>query len=293
MTQRPGPWKLLDLLQEASGFLATRQVDNARLETEWMLAAALDIRRIDLYLQFEKVLSDEQVESFRGLVRQRLSGRPLQYITGEAGFRLLDLTVDERVLVPRPETEILVEEALRAIDGGGPDGSVLDIGCGSGAIAISVAHERPAVRVLATDISSDALAVARGNAERHGVSDRVGFVCGDLLDPIHTDARFDLIVSNPPYIEHADIEALQPEVRDFEPHLALDGGADGLDVIRRLAVASGAHLLPGGRLLVEVGAGQSSTVEQVLREAGFAEASVRTTQDLAGVNRVVTGTTAQ
>ncbi|HJP34326.1 MAG TPA: peptide chain release factor N(5)-glutamine methyltransferase [Candidatus Latescibacteria bacterium] len=281
-------WKLLDLLGEATGFLASKGLESSRLEAECMLAAALDVRRIDLYLQFERVLTAIEVEGFRSLVRQRLTGRPLQYITGDAGFRLLDLQVDERVLVPRPETEILVEEALDFL-GEEPTGEILDVGCGSGAIAVSVARECEAARVLATDVSRPALAVARGNAERHGVAERIGFLCGDLLAPLLTGARFGAILSNPPYIASAEIADLQPEVRDHEPRLALDGGEDGLDLIRRLVPLAAAHLLPGGRLLLEVGSGQSGTVEALLKDAGFEASSVSTRPDLAGIPRVVTG----
>ena len=281
-------WKLLDLLREATGFLSSKGLESSRLEAEWMLAAALGLRRIDLYLQFEKVLQGTEVESFRSLVRQRLTGRPLQYITGDAGFRLLDLQVDERVLVPRPETEILVEEALTFL-GEEPAGPVLDVGCGSGAIAVSIASECRAAIVLATDVSAGALAVARNNAERHGVGDRIRFLCGDLLAPLAAGARFGAILSNPPYIASADIAVLQPEVRDHEPHLALDGGTDGLDVIRRLCPLAATHLLPGGRVFVEVGAGQSTVVEGLLLDAGFEPTTVYTRGDLAGVPRIVTG----
>jgi release factor glutamine methyltransferase len=281
-------WKLLDLLRESTQFLSSKGLESSRLEAESMLAAALDVRRIDLYLQFDKVLMGIEVEGFRGLVRQRLTGRPLQYITGDAGFRLLDLQVDERVLVPRPETEILVEEALGFL-GDRPAGEILDVGCGCGAIAVSVASECAAARVLATDVSRDALAVARGNAQRHGVGDRIRFLCADLLTPLAGGARFAAVLSNPPYIASGEISTLQPEVRDHEPHLALDGGADGLEVIRRLVPPAAQHLLPGGRLLIEVGAGQSGAVEDVLKEAGFDASTVYTRADLAGIPRVVTG----
>ncbi|HCL31326.1 MAG TPA: peptide chain release factor N(5)-glutamine methyltransferase [Candidatus Latescibacteria bacterium] len=283
-------WKLLELLREATQFLSSKGLESSRLEAEWMLSSALDIRRIDLYLQFEKVLTGTEVESFRSLVRQRLAGRPLQYITGDAGFRLLDLTVDERVLVPRPETEILVEEALTHL-GEQPAGQILDVGCGSGAIAVSVARECEAARLVATDLSSAAIAVARVNAERHSVAERIRFFCGDLLAPLATDARFAVILSNPPYIASTDIPTLQPEIRDHEPHLALDGGADGLDVVRRLVPLAARHLLPAGRLLIEVGAGQSDVVESLLEDSGFDASTIYTRADLTGIPRVVTGAT--
>jgi release factor glutamine methyltransferase len=289
VTEQP-TWKLLDLLRQATEFLSSKGLESSRLEAEWMLAAALSIRRIDLYLQFEKVLQATEVENFRSLVRQRLTGRPLQYITGDAGFRLLELQVDERVLVPRPETEILVESALDFL-GDNPVGQVLDVGCGSGAIAVSIAHECQTAHVLATDVSRDALAVAHSNADRQGVGDRIRFLCGDLLAPLAAGARFRAILSNPPYIASSDIATLQPEVRDHEPRLALDGGVDGLDVIRRLVPRAATHLLPGGGLFIEVGAEQSSSVEALMLAAGFDPATVHTQDDLARIPRVVTGST--
>lgn len=282
-------WKLLDLLKESSGFLAGRDLDSPRLEAELLLAAALGVRRIDLYLQFDKVLAANEVETFRGFVRQRLAGRPSQYITGEAAFRLLDLHVDDHVLVPRPETELLVEEALIFLRDA-PDGQVLDLGCGSGAIAISIAHERDGVSLVASDLSPAALAVARRNARRHELEGRIRFVCGDLCAPFDPGAPFVAVLCNPPYIASGDLAGLQPEVRDHEPRLALDGGADGLDVIRRLVDTIGAHLCPGGGLFVEVGAGQADEVAQLLHVAGFAE-PIRIVPDLAGIPRLVIGHT--
>ena len=170
-------------------------------------------------------------------------------------------------------------------------GQVLDVGCGSGAIAVSIAHECQAAQVVATDVSRDALAVAYGNADRQGVGDRIRFLCGDLLAPLAAGTRFRAILSNPPYIASSDIATLQPEVRDHEPRLALDGGVDGLDVIRRLVPRAATHLLPGGGLFIEVGAEQSSSVEALMLAAGFDPATVHTQDDLARIPRVVTGST--
>ena len=277
-------WKLLDLLQEASGFLESRGLDSPRLEAELLLAAALGVRRLDLYLQFDKVLTAGEVEAFRGFVRQRLAGRPSQYITGEAGFRLLDLHVDDSVLVPRPETELLVEEALAFLAGALP-GPVLDLGCGSGAIAIAVALEHEGLQVVAADISREALALARRNARRHGLDGRIRFVCGDLCEPLGS-RRYRAVLCNPPYIRTADLETLDPGVRDHEPRLALDGGSDGLDLIRRVAGTVLPHLEPGGRLFLEIGEGQAEETSRLLCEAGFLDPpEVR--PDLAGLARLV------
>lgn len=276
-------WKLLDLLQEASGFLDSRGLASARLEAELLLAAALGVRRLDLYLQFDRILAAAEVEAFRGFVRQRLAGRPSQYITGEAGFRLLDLHVDNSVLVPRPETELLVEEALTFL-ADAPPGPVLDLGCGSGAIAIAIAREHEGVQVVASDLSHEALVLARRNARRHGLEDRIRFVCGDLCAPLGA-RRYRAVLCNPPYIATADLETLEPEIRDHEPRLALDGGPDGLDLIRRVAGTILPHLEPGGRLFLEIGACQSEEASGLVRDAGFGEPEIR--PDAAGLPRLI------
>ncbi|MFH1569859.1 MAG: peptide chain release factor N(5)-glutamine methyltransferase [Gemmatimonadota bacterium] len=284
-------WRLLDLLGEASGYLASRGMEEPRLEAELLLAAALELRRLDLYLQFDRLLTPGEVAAFRDFVRQRLQGVPVQYVTGQAAFRLLDLEVTPQVLIPRPETEILVEEALAAL---APLESpfVLDVGCGSGAIAISLAREHKGARVLATDLTPAALFLARANARRHGVDGRITFACLDLFTALRRAARFDAIVSNPPYVATPDLEGLAPEIRDHEPRQALDGGLDGLDFYRRIAVEAPALLRPGGRLLVEVGDGQAESVCALLDgTAGLGQVRVR--QDLNHVPRVVTCATAE
>ena len=285
MSPPPASWKTLDLINEATQFLASREIENPRLEVELLLAAALGLRRIDLYLQFERTLPADEVETFRGHVRERLTGRPVQYITGESGFRLLDLEVTPDVLIPRPETELLVEQTLSLV-GEGRDATALDLGCGSGAIAIALATESPTLRVTASDLSPAALAVAAKNRDRHDIVGRLQLLCGDLFGPLRAETRFDLIVSNPPYIETVEIESLQPEVRDHEPRLALDGGEDGLDVIRRIIQAAPKHLRPGGALLLEVGHTQAEQVSDLLAGDGL-EPSIH--QDLAGIPRIVIG----
>ncbi len=277
-------WKTLDLINEATQFLASREIENARLETELLLAAALDLRRIDLYLQFERVLNATEVETFRAHVRERLRGLPVQYITGEAGFRLLDLEVTPAVLIPRPETELLVEHALRFVSEGAM--TALDLCCGSGAVGIALATEAPALQVTCSDLSAEALAVARRNRDRHSVGDRLSLICADLFAPLGTETRFDIIVSNPPYISSGEIETLQSEVRDHEPRLALDGGDDGLDVLRRIVDAARDHLNPHGHLLVEVGHTQADEVAALMVAASF-RPSIH--EDLADIPRIVIG----
>ena len=278
-------WKLLDLLNEASGFFSSRDVDNPRLQAEWLLSAALGVRRLDLYLQFDKILSPGEVEIFRGFVRRRLSGEPLQYITGEAAFRFLELEVNPTVLIPRPETETLVDAALELLSER-KRARVLDPGAGSGAIGVAIASEHADAHVTATDIDLEALALARVNAERCNVADRMRFLCGDLFEPLSDTSRFDAIVCNPPYIRTADLAGLDTEVRDYEPQRALDGGEDGLDFYRRIAAGSMALLAPDSHLLLEVGFDQADDVVQLLQLAGYED--VQTRADLAAVQRVVT-----
>ena len=272
-------WKLLDILEETSRFFAARGLENARLQAELLLAAVLDIKRLDLYLQFERPLHTEEVDVYRDYVRQRVQRVPVQYILGATAFRELELTVTPAVLIPRPETEVLVDVALELLPTGG---RALDLCCGSGAIALSLKRELAEVAVVATDISQVALAVARANGASCELE--IEWLSGDLFAAVEGD--FDLVVSNPPYVKSGDLDRLEPEVRDHEPRLALDGGADGLDCYRRIAHQASDHIRPGGYLLLEVGDGQSAEVEKLLAEVGrFAE--VETKPDLNEVPRVV------
>ena len=272
-------WKLLDILEETSRFFAARGLENARLQAELLLAAVLDIKRLDLYLQFERPLHTEEVDVYRDYVRQRVQRVPVQYILGATAFRELELTVTPAVLIPRPETEVLVDVALELLPTGG---RALDLCCGSGAIALSLKRELAEVAVVATDISQAALAVARANGASCELE--IEWLSGDLFAAVEGD--FDLVVSNPPYVKSGDLDRLEQEVRDHEPRMALDGGADGLDCYRRIAHQASDHIRPGGYLLLEVGDGQSAEVEKLLAEVGrFAE--VETKPALNEVPRVV------
>ncbi len=284
----PRTWQLLPLLEETSRFFAARKLENPRLQAELLLADVLSVKRLDLYLRFDQLLSPAQVDAYREHVRQRLRGRPLQYITGRADFRNLNLAVDPAVLIPRPETEILVEVALEYLRGHEAP-QVLDVGCGSGAIALALAQECPAAWVKATDLSAVALDRARANARELELQGRVQFCCGDLLEFFRPSGQFHLIASNPPYVRRGDLEGLEPQVRDHEPRLALDGGEDGLDFYRRLAVLAAPFLAPQGLLVLEVGAGQADEVAGLLQQSGaYAPAQIR--PDLAGIPRVVSAT---
>ena len=276
-------WRLLDILENTSRFFAAKGLENARLQAELLLAAVLGVNRLDLYLQFERPLHTSEVDRYREYVRQRLQRVPVQYITGVAAFRHLELTVTPAVLIPRPETEVLVDVALELLPAGG---RVLDLCCGSGAVALSLAQEAAAAKVVATDVSAAALEVAKANGQRCGLAERVEWHCGDLFAPLHGIEPFDLIAANPPYVRRDDLAQLAPEVRDYEPHLALDGGEDGLAYYRRIAQEAADFIRPGGYLLLEVGDGQSAAVEDLLaRSERLTEVQIR--PDLNQIPRVV------
>jgi len=280
----PETWTVLRILEWTAEHFTRKGIEGGRREAELLLSRVLGLDRVGLYLQFDRPLDEQERHDFRALVERRARREPLQYICGETEFWSLPLDVAPGVLIPRPDSEILVEEGLRLL---GPDeeGRVLDVGTGSGALAIAIAHERPRLRVDGMDISPEALQLARRNAERNDLAGRIDWVQGDLRQlPAH---GYLLVVSNPPYIPSGEIEALMPEVRDHEPRLALDGGVDGLDAYRALARQAGERLVPGGWLLVEVGIGQAGDVQRFWHEAGLSEVFVR--KDYAGIERVVGG----
>jgi release factor glutamine methyltransferase len=275
-------WTVLKLLRWTADFFAGRGLDAPRLDAELLLAATLGLDRVGLYVNFERPLQAGELAAYRERVRRRAGREPLAYILGQAEFWSLPLKVTPEVLIPRPETELLVEEALPRLSG---RQQVLDVGTGSGALAIALAHERQELLVTAIDVSPAALAVAADNARSNGVAERIRFAQHDLgqLPP----GPFDLVVANPPYVPSGELAALMPEVRDFEPQLALDGGIDGLDAYRALARQAGAVLTAAGWLLVEVGSGQAPAVQELFAGAGLKEILV--SRDLAGIERVVGG----
>ncbi|HSB37837.1 MAG TPA: peptide chain release factor N(5)-glutamine methyltransferase [Gaiellaceae bacterium] len=269
-------------LARATARLAEAGVESARLEAELLLARACDdCARALLYAELDRELTPGQEEAFEANVVRRERREPLAYILGEWGFRRLTLKTDRRALIPRPETEVVVERALEHVRGL-EEPKVLDVGTGTGAIALAIADELPAARVTAIDVSQDALSLARENLELTGVDGRVRVVEHDLTSGLgHGD--FDLVVSNPPYVEPEELPTLQPEVRDWEPHVALvDSGAT-----EKLAAAATEALRPGGWLVLEVAAGAGDRVEQMLAGLGFRDVTI--TPDLAGRDRVAEG----
>ena len=274
-------WTTLKVLTWTTGYLTEKGVENARREAEWLLCEATGLDRMGLYLNFDKPLQDDELAAYRSMVARRGKREPLQHILGSQEFDGHEFIVSRDVLIPRYDTETLLEEAVRQAP---TARTVLDIGTGSGCIAISLALRLPHAAITAVDLSPDALSVAQHNAERNNA--QIEFLLGSFFQPV-VGRRFDLIVSNPPYITHADLATLQPEVRDFEPQLALDGGPDGLDAYRVLAAEAPRHLEPNGWLLLEIGAGQDKDVAGLLADAGFD--AIVTVPDSVGILRVVGG----
>ena len=268
---------LLEVLKGASDYLGKQGVESPRLNAEHLLAHVMGVKRLELYLQFDRPLGEKERAPLRELVRNRGTGIPLQHLLGTVEFCGRVFKSDPRALIPRPETEQLVERALTY----GPLTSILDVATGSGVIPISLSLERPESMVTATDISPDALSLARENASLLG-AERILFHQSDLMPP--GEERFDLITANLPYIPSGEIAGLSREVR-HDPILALDGGADGLDLVRRLIPLASARLAPGGHLLLEIGAGQSEAVTALL--AGHNYRDIAALPDYQGVLRFV------
>jgi release factor glutamine methyltransferase len=275
-------WTIREVLHWATEDFASRGIESARLDAELLVAHALGLDRVGLYLDLNRPLLEHERSAIRPLVARRRAREPVAYILGYKDFCGRRFHVTPQVLIPRPETETLVDHALECIPTGLPC-TVLDVGTGSGAIAITIAAERPLATVHAADISDSALAVAAENAARHQVAARIRFERADLVPP---EARYDVIVSNPPYVSTLELERLQPEIRDHEPRIALEGGQDGLDAVRALLRAAEQGTQAGAQLLIEVGLGQA---DEVLRFAASETtwAPVGTYRDLNRIDRVV------
>ena len=281
-----GPSRLLEYLELAAGHLEAKGVESARLDAELLLSNVLGLERVELYTNYDRPLAPTEVDRFRELLRRRAAREPVAYITGRKPFWSLNLIVDRRVLIPRPETETLVEVALAIIKERAAVGPrILDLCTGSGAVAVALARELADATVAATDRSAAALEIAPENARLHGVEDRVTFHEGDLFSAVSSGERFDLIVSNPPYVKDDELGETEPEIRKWEPQMALAGGADGMSVTARIMEEAPAYLADDGWLLLEVGT-QADAVRDRFRSAGWR--TVRTTKDLASRDRVVT-----
>ncbi len=283
----PREWKLIDVLNEATRYLESKSIENSRINAELLMAKLLSVSRIELYLQFDRPLNEKEREDYKILLKRRVSHEPLQYILGDTEFMSLPFRLNRSVMIPRPETEIVVESVLNVVES---DRSVkiLDIGTGCGNIAISLAKYLTGSRVVGIDISDKILAVARENSRLNGVEERTSFVLADIKKRDFFDiiqGYFDVVVSNPPYISIEEWRLLPREVRDYEPESALCDQADGLSFYRIIAVLAGNLLKSGGGIFFEVGDNQAESVKDILRKAGYT--GIKSEQDLNGIERVV------
>lgn len=279
-------WTIDEVLRWATEDFRGRGLPTARLDAELLLAHALATGRVQLVVDSKRPLDGVELAGFRELVKRRRAREPIAYLVGQREFFGRPFRVDRRVLVPRPETETLVDVAIARTRRISMAMRALDLCTGSGCVAITLGRERPTSSIVATDISSDALRVARENAQRLGAH-RIAFRVGDLFGAVNSEFRFDLITANPPYIATSEIATLQPDVRDHEPRVALDGGEDGLAVARRIVAAAPAHLAASGVLALEVGAGEAGAVATLLDRAGFVDVACQ--RDYGGIERVVSG----
>jgi release factor glutamine methyltransferase len=255
---------VLEVIQRSADFLSKKGVESPRLQVELLLAHLLGMPRMKLYLNFERTLTEDELEKLRELVKRRGNREPLQHIVGTTNFCGRDFLVNRNVLIPRPETEILAERAWSFLStSNSQPATALDFGTGSGCLAVMLAINCPTAEIHALDISANALDVARENAKRHNVSDRIKFHQGDGFLAPPAEKKFDLIVANPPYIPREEIPTLEAEVREYDPKLALDGGIDGLNFYRMLAEQAASRLVSGGKLMMEFGEGQAAATREI------------------------------
>jgi len=283
-------WTVADAMSWTVDYLTRKEVESPRRSAEWLLSAATGLSRIELYAHHDRPLTPVERAAFRAGIERRAAGEPLQYVTGEMPFRHLVLQVRPGVFIPRPETEVLVDCVLEFLDASGvAEPVVVDLCTGSGAVAVSTAHERADARVYATEVVPQTAEVAVLNAERAGVSDRVSVAVGDLFAPLPDElrGRVDVVVSNPPYIPTADLASLPVEVASREPRIALDGGADGLDTVRRIVEESREWLRPGGLLAMETDTSRVKDAAELMT-SWYERVGVR--HDLTGRDRIAFGT---
>ena len=293
MSMPPKVWTIAELLQATTDFFFKKSVDEARLSAELLLAHALGCSRMSLYTQYDRVPGESQRAAFREMVRQRGEHVPVAYLVGKAWFYALEFTVNRDVLIPRPDTETLVEQVISSVRGkpGWETPGILDLCTGSGCIAVTLAKNLPTATVTATDLSEKALVVARGNAAEHKVGERIAFLQGDLweaVDKMSPPAMFHVIASNPPYVPTSGIAGLMPSVRDHEPRIALEAGKDGHAFHRRIIAEAKGHLHDEGLLIQEMQFDQREGLVKIYEEAGWLE-SVRVLRDAAGHPRCVVG----
>jgi release factor glutamine methyltransferase len=282
-------WTILDIVNWTTAYFKSRDIDSPRATAEILLAHVLNVRRIDLYLRYDQPLTQNELSGFKALIQQRAKREPVAYIVGSKEFWSLDFCVSRQCLIPRPETECLVEAALALLPktgaGGGCVPAVLELGTGSGAVIVAMAAERPGTLFFASDDSVEALFLAQKNAHAHRVEKQIHFFAGDWFFPLKPLAGFDMILSNPPYIRRDLLSCLQPEIFQYEPRRALDGGEDGLCCLRHIICSAHYYLIPGGDLILEIGSDQKAGVIHIARGCGRYEEPV-VKKDYAGHDRV-------
>ena len=287
-------WEVVELIKTTTDYFVAKKVDEPRISAELLLGHVLSKSRLELYLHHNRPVYQDELDRFRAFCRQRIEGRPVQYIIGEQFFYGMQFMVDERVLVPRPETELLVEHALESLGmtgrGGSREAKVLDIGTGSGCIAVTMATLCPELKVTAVDFSLDALAVARLNAAKHGVESRIAFVFADMFEEFFAAklpaSSYDLIISNPPYIPALEWETLQREVKQYEPKIALTT-LHGIECYQAIAAQATKILVPGGTLCFELHADAAVKVSKIMEGQGFR--GIRVAKDYSGHDRIISG----
>jgi release factor glutamine methyltransferase len=287
-TAKNSKWTILKLLEWTTSYFKSREVESPRASAEILLAHALHLNRIDLYLRYDQPLCSNELERYKALVQRRARREPVAYILGAKEFWSMELAVTPDVLIPRPETESLVETALGVLAGDlhPAPGHILDLGTGCGAIALALASRQPQHLFFASDLSKAATRIAKQNAKRHGLDDRIHFFVGDWMEPLQEKTQlFDLIISNPPYVPSGGIPELQPEIYKYEPLSALDGEEDGLGCLRKIIGAAHRFLKPRGSLVLEIGHDQKAAVQRVIERCGEYD-EVVFSKDYSGIDRV-------
>ncbi len=282
-------WTIKKLLDWVVGYFTEKHLDSPRLSAEILLSYALNLKRIELYAYFDRIVEQTKLDELRGLVKRAAEHEPVQYLTGRTEFYSLELKVSPNCLIPRPETELLVEKAIEFLRKRGGSQYVCDLCTGSGCVAVAVAKNYPDCKIVATDICDKALAVAAENVERYKLGEKIQLLCGDLFEPVLKGldkTKFDLILANPPYVGRDEWESLEKNVKDFEPRLALDGGPDGLDIYRRIVGRIGEHLAEDCAVMFECGCKQGSAVCDLLKSTGLF-GGVKIEKDLNGSDRVI------
>lgn len=287
-SQTGSEWTILKLLNWTSGYFDEHSVESPRASAEILLAYALDLKRIDLYLKYDQPLTDGELSRYKALIKRRVKNEPVAYITGSKEFWSLDIRVTRDVLIPRPETECLVENALTLLNKtvNRKPKRILELGTGSGAVVLALAANRAGHSYFASDSSINALRVARKNAESHLLDSRIRFFCAEWFDSLSNNPGFDLVISNPPYIVSAEISHLQPEIHEYEPWTALDGDGDGLGCLKEIIRQADSFLRPHGYLILEIGHDQKNMVQRLAEQHGR-YVDIEFFKDYSGIDRIV------